>query len=208
MSDHRAIATVTAVLRDVLQEAANETVGGAAVTIKRPDARDEAHKDQPGINLFLYRVSENPVFRNADLPTRDASFELVERPQVGLDLDYLLTFYGAGLQPHLLLGRSLSRLTSKPLLFPDQIRDAIASAASFEGGGDLERSSLAQQLERVRVGPVSLSLEELSKLWSVFLQVPYDLSIALRASPILIEADLVPRAVPEVTERVVGVEPT
>ena len=41
--------------------------------------------------------------------------------------------------------------------------------------------------------PISLELEELSKLWSVFLRVPYDLSIAYRASVVLISADVSPQ---------------
>ena len=37
-----------------------------------------------------------------------------------------------------------------------------------------------------------MNLEELSKLWSVFFQTPYALSIAYQASVVLIEPDLEP----------------
>jgi hypothetical protein len=43
------------------------------------------------------------------------------------------------------------------------------------------------QIENVKLTPISLSLEELSNLWSVFFQVPYALSVAYEAAAVLIE---------------------
>jgi hypothetical protein len=43
---------------------------------------------------------------------------------------------------------------------------------------------------QVRFTPLGLSLEELSKVWSVFFQTPYSLSVVYRASVVLVEADI------------------
>jgi hypothetical protein len=61
-------------------------------------------------------------------------------------------------------------------------------------------------IERIKLTPLTLSLEDLSKLWSVFFQVPYALSIAYEASVVLIEPST-PLAVPTVTDRNIGVAP-
>jgi hypothetical protein len=91
MSNFLAIATVTAALHGVLSEAiALDEVGGAEVTTLRPDGNGEGLPD-PGVNIFLYQVTPNAAWRNADLPTRRSGGELVQRPQAALDLSYLFT---------------------------------------------------------------------------------------------------------------------
>ncbi len=62
------------------------------MTNVRPD--DQAHLPAVGVNIFLYQVSPNVAWRNADLPTPRADNSLLHRPQAALDLNYLLTFYG------------------------------------------------------------------------------------------------------------------
>src|SRR5262245_52289646 len=93
MSNALAIATVTATLQQMLSGAmAKSGVPGAIATNLRPD--DEAGLQSPSVNIFLYQVTPNTAFRNADLPTRRADGTLLRRPQAALDLHYLLTFYG------------------------------------------------------------------------------------------------------------------
>ena len=193
MSNFRAIATVTATLQTILQEVANRSAPGAQITVQRPGARDEALKDTAGLNLYLYRTSVNSTFRNHDTPTRNSSGTLVERPATGVDLDYLLTFYGPGVQSQLLLGQTLATLHAEPYLTRSRITAAVDASQATDNGRHLKDSNLADQPERIRLTPIPLDLEELSKLWSVFLQVPYDLSIAYRASVVLIAADASPR---------------
>jgi hypothetical protein len=50
-------------------------------------------------------------------------------------------------------------------------------------------TDLAQEVELVKFTPLPLNLEELSKLWSVFFQTPYTLSLAYQASVVLIEEE-------------------
>ena len=69
-----------------------------------------------GVNVFLYQVTPNAAWRNADLPTRRANGDLIQRPQAALDLHYLLTFYGdeSLLQPQRVLGSVVRTLHCGP----------------------------------------------------------------------------------------------
>ena len=189
MSNSLAIATVTAALREVLQPAVGKAVPGAAVGFSRPDA-GSGTPPAPSVNVYLYQVTPNAAYRNADMPTRRADGTLVTRPQAALDLHYLFTFHGddSQLQPQLLLGAVASTLHAQPLISPAAIAKAISDFAF------LSTSDLAKQVERIKFTPTSLSLEEFSKLWSVFFQIEYTLSAAYQASVVLIDNDDAPVA--------------
>jgi hypothetical protein len=187
VSNSLAIATVTAALREVLQPAVGKAVPGAAVGFSRPDA-GSGTPPAPSVNVYLYQVTPNSAYRNADVPTRRADGTLVTRPQAALDLHYLFTFHGddSQLQPQLLLGAVASTLHAQPLISPAAITKAINDFAF------LSTSDLANQVERIKFTPTSLSLEEFSKLWSVFFQIEYTLSAAYQASVVLIDNDDAP----------------
>ncbi|HEY3057566.1 MAG TPA: DUF4255 domain-containing protein [Chloroflexota bacterium] len=187
MSNFLAVAAVTASLSHALQAAVGADVPGATVTTVRPDASASA-THPPVVNLFLYQVLPNAALRNADVPTRRSDGSLVDKPVAALDLHYLLTFYGddAQLQPQRLLGSAVRTLHSRPVLTRELIQAAITDPTFAAAVG---QSDLGQQIERVKVTPLHLSLEELSKLWSVFFQTPYALSAAYHAAVVLIEAE-------------------
>ena len=205
MSNHLAVATVTATLRDLLQTAALQAVAGADVTTKRPEKAMTDGTDKAGINIFLYQVATNAALNNVREPTRNASGQILQRPQVALNLHYLLSFQGADaeLEPQRLLGSTVVALRTQPVLSPDAIHKVINGGAyPF-----LAQSDLDQQIDLVRFTPIDLSLEELSKLWSVFFQVPYMLSIAYIASVVLLEADVTPITIQPVLVRGITVSP-
>jgi uncharacterized protein DUF4255/IPT/TIG domain-containing protein len=185
MSNFLAVATVTATLQRELQSAVGIDVPGATATTVRPDAPGHG-VPEVGVNIFLYEIAPNAAVRNRDLPTRSGNGQTtVQRPAVALDLHYLLSFYGEDdLAAQRVLGSVVRHLHSQPLLTRKMIQDAI-QAHSF-----LARSNLADAVDFVRLSPLSLSLEELSKLWSVFFQTTYVLSAAYRASLVFIEEEL------------------
>ncbi len=109
-----------------------------------------------------------------------------------LNLSYLFSFYGneQDLEPQRLLGSVVGALHAQPTLSPEAIRRTV------QGNGHLRRPDLdpqsyldfqVERIERVKLTPINFSLEELSKLWSVFFQVPYALSVAYEAAAVLIE---------------------
>jgi hypothetical protein len=204
MGNALSIATVTATLRRTLQDVVNADVAGAKVTTLRPDGLAAA-APAAGVNIFLYQVTPNAAQRNAHLPTRSSNATVVQRPRVALDLHYLLSFYGSEteLEPQRLLAGVTRTLYSRPLITRKSIRDTLADAAFVFLAG----SNLADDEEVVRLTPAALSLEELSKLWSVFFQTPYALSVAYSAAVVSIEADEMPRPTLPVRERTITVLP-
>jgi hypothetical protein len=202
VSNFLAVATVTATLEQIILAVAPNDVPGANVTNGRPDDSPGANQE-PRVNIFLYQVRPNAALRNQDLPIRRPDGTLVQRPQVALDLYYILTFYGdeTRLEPQRLLGSVVNALHGEPLLTPEQIRDGI-NAHNF-----LAASNLDRQVESVKFLPLPLNLEELSKLWSVFFQTPYALSIAYQASVVLIESEVTPQPALPVRERILRAVP-
>jgi hypothetical protein len=188
MGDFSAIAAVTRTMVQVVQDGINRCEGDiarATVTTNRPDRTDP--NPQPRVNLFLFHVVPNPSLRNEDLPSRTPA-GLIRRPSIALDLYYLVSFYGNDevdrTEPQILMGATMSALNAQPILTPDAI---MRAAALFNSTVD-ERFTLAQ----VQVTLQNMSVEELSRLWTTFPQVPYALSICYRASAVLLEADETP----------------
>lgn len=208
MSNHLAIATVTSVLGQAIGPAVGEAVSGAGITTQRPDAPNSAGQEAR-VNLYLYQVTPNPAWRNDDLPARGSGGEMVRRPQAALDLHYLLSFFGneGELEPQRLLGGAVTALHARPVLTREAIRDVIRTATEADSDHYLAGSDLADQVELVRFSPLPLNLEELSKLWSVFFQTPYALSVAYQGSVVLLEADGSPQQAAPVRERGIHVAP-
>ena len=164
MSDFRAIATVTAALKQVLLPAVKQAVSGSDVGFNRPDP---TNLTSPLVNVYLYQITPNAAYRNADLLTRRSDGSLATRPQAAFDLHYLFTFHGddTKLEPQRMLGAVVTALHAQPLLSGTNITNAESSFTNLAGCG------LENQIERIKFTPTALSLEEFSKLWSVFFQV-------------------------------------
>ena len=184
MSNALAIAAATETLVQLLQDNLGTSgVAGARVTGLAPDGA--APMPNPGVNVFLYQVTPNTAYRNADLPTRGPGGTLVKRPQIALDLHYLFTFYGddSTLEQQRMLASVALTLQANPTL-PRSLIASVQTATPF-----LHSSNLHTQAELIRFTPITFSLEELSKLWSFLLKIDYVLSTAYVASVVLIETD-------------------
>ncbi|MGF6227959.1 hypothetical protein QFZ27_001914 [Inquilinus ginsengisoli] len=213
MSNALAIASVTRLLKDLLNDAViNGDVGGqigvdVVVSALPPDrVQAELGDNQPSrLNLFLHRVTPNTALANTDLPTRDSRHQLVNRPRLALDLHYLLTAYGVQeLQAEILLGYAMSMLHETSMWPRAMIREAL------EGGVNgailppvfqqTDPAKLADQLELIKVTPQNLSLDDMSKIWTA-LQTNYRTTVAYLVSVVLIERDLPKRTALPVLSR-------
>ncbi len=194
MSDYRAVAGVTVALQQLLQGPAGKAIPGTAVRTGLP-SKDPLGGASGMINVFLYQVGPNADWRNAELPVRDAQGKVIGQAQAALDLHYMLSFYGEESRqvPQVLLGMAVATLHARPRLFPDDIPKLL-------DGKSMEDCGLREQAEVLNFIPEPLSHEELSKIWSVFIQVPYALSIAYRCSVVFIDAGPAPEPVPVVEE--------
>jgi Pvc16 N-terminal domain len=180
VSNHLAIATVTAALQYRLNLVVEGTLLGASATNLRPDS---LNLPALGVNIFLYQITPNHAQRNADLPTRRADGTLLKRPTAALDLHYMLSFYGddAKWEQQILLGAVARTMHAQPSLDAATINNVRANP-------ELAATNL-QLAESVRFVQTALTFDEMSKLWGIFYQKPYVLSVAYAASVVLIETD-------------------
>src|ERR1041385_1653047 len=187
MSNHLAISAVTLTLRDLLHEQVVGAFTGApsdlAITqnvqigMVSPDkVRTPTFPSENVINLMLYRTEINGGLRN--MPGRNARPGEVSEPPVAINLDYLISIFPEGDKEaigHYFLGQVLRILHDEPILARERIRAA------------LEIADLHRQVERVTITPRTLSIDDMSKLWSSFM-VSYRLSAAYLVTVVLIDS--------------------
>jgi hypothetical protein len=198
MSKSQAIAAVTSMLAHV---AAIST--GADVKLGRPTAPNGNDPQARKVQIFLYQVTPNAAWRNMDLPTRDSSGQRVtQRPQVALDLHYLFSFYGDEelLEPQLMMGQVVRDLYARAVFSHERVTSLIGDIADPRKTIIID-SQIAQSVEIVKLSPSVLTLDDMFKLWSVFSQTPYVLSVAYLATVVLIEGEETPRPALPVLQR-------
>lgn len=199
MSNVLALAAVTAVLKDLLNDGLinhdlSASVGNVAVSAHAPNLVTTGKDDAPQLNLFMYHVTPNSGWRNVGLPSRDSGGERLTNPPLALDLHYLLTAYGSqDFQAEILLGFAMQLLHETPVLTRQAIRATLQAPSPVDGAllpparRAMAAAALAEQAEQIKIIPESLSTEEIAKLWSAF-QAPYRPTAAYRVSVVLIEA--------------------
>ncbi|MCB9765350.1 MAG: DUF4255 domain-containing protein [Alphaproteobacteria bacterium] len=187
MSNFLAIGAVTAAIEKIISQSVTGDVTGSQVEVGNPSDVSSA-SGIPTVNLFLFQVTPNAQLRNMNVPTRGSS-GLMRRPQVALDLHYLVTFHGnhANLEPERLMGSTVVALEAHPVLTASDIADGISAYAS---PSVLDTSDLADQLDRVRLTQQTLSIEELTNLWTAFPDAPFLTSLIYTASVVLMEAQV------------------
>ena len=175
MSSPAALATVTATIHDLLSDS---IAPGVIVSTQSPSvARLDNTTDQ--INIFLYGIHYSPTFRNSPMPGIIKNGENAF-PPMPLVLKYLVTAYGAGdddISGQELLGQVMSLLHDHPLLGKTDIE------------GVPPDSDLHNQIEKVRITPDPLNLDDMSKLWTSFQSAEYHLSTGYEVSVVLIESE-------------------
>jgi hypothetical protein len=198
MSTPLAIASVTQVLKDLLNDGLveNDATGaiGGSVTVSAlpPDrAKPDSAEEDSRLNLFMYLVTYNSGWRNEGLPSRNSAGERTANPLLALDLHYLLTAYGAKeLHAEMLLGLGMLVFHENPVLARDAIRDTLRPVPAGSLTPDLAAlaaSRLADQIELIKITPESLNTEELSRLWTAF-GAKYRPHAAYKATVVLIES--------------------
>lgn len=201
MSNALAIASVTAVLKDLLNNGlidhdVDASLGEVIVSALPPDRVDALDTQKKSrLNLFMYQVTPNSGWRNSGLPSRNQNGERVSNPPLALNLHYLLTAYGLEeLHAEILLGYGMQLLHETPVLTREAIRRALSPPSTIVAGGDLPPaltalfgSELAEQVEQIKISPATLTTEEISRMWSAF-QAKYRPTAVYQASVVLIES--------------------
>lgn len=211
MSSALAIAAVTAAIKDLLNDGLLNhdlsQIGSFSVTASPPDRIATGPTEPNQLNLFLYQVSANSGWRNVGLPSRDGAGARLGSAPLALDLHYVLTAYGAqDLNAEVLLGYAMQLLHATPVLTRDQLRTVLGGVSPIDGSilpgpfGNLSAVDLADQIELIKITPVFLSSEDLSKMWTA-MQARYRPTMAYMASVVLIESRGSTRVAPPVLQR-------
>jgi hypothetical protein len=197
MSDPLAIAGVSAVLQFYLYNMytpLSSLFGGqVSVTSLAPDLVQESFGPNDSaenqVNLFLHQVTYNQAWRNVALPSLDADGKTrLKSPPLALDLHYLLTAYGsADWRAEGLLGYALMMLHENPVI----ARDDISYALTHLTGSNnlihgLANSTLADQIEMIKITPATLGREEMAWLWTA-LKADYRPTFPFQVSVVLIQ---------------------
>lgn len=144
------------------------------VTILAPD---ESGGDSR-INLFLYKVQENPVLKNMDWQVKPGSPNQLVPPPLSLNLFYLMTAYnkndprGGNAQAHEILGDAM-RVFYEYSIVPEIYLSP----------------ELATSREQVKIMLNTLDLDELSKVWATFTKA-FRLSVLYEVS--VVQLDMLP----------------
>jgi len=202
------IATVTFVLRDLLNKGLNDfnasdaTGVGTLVTATSPDKIDTSPAgEQSQLNLFMYQVTPNQGWRNVGLPAFNGNGDRVSNPPLAIDLHYLLTAYGSQeLHTDILLGYGMQLLHENPVLDRKLINKFTGDAGLSAQLKTLADSALADQVEMIKITPELLSIEDISKLWAAF-ATKYRPTAAYKITVVLIEPNKSTKSGPPVQTR-------
>jgi hypothetical protein len=196
MSDYLAVGGVTAVLRSLLTTALTNggpsSILGASpgVTALSPDLISVGQNEQPQLNLFMYYVSLNASLRNIDLPSMDGQGRVLSNPPLALDLHYLLSAYGSTqLDPEILLAWAMKVFHDTPVVPSQTIQTALSNLLQGQPSAEarlVAGSTLADQVEHLRITPETLTTEEIYRLWAAF-QTAYRPSTAMKVSVVVVQ---------------------
>ena len=197
MSDFLAVAGVTSVLKWFLSNALvsaglnSAFPTAAAVSALSPDLVPTGGSEVPQLNLFMYYASFNPSYRNESLPSKDSRGARVTNPPLALNLHYLVSAYGKNeLDPEILLAWAMQMFHENPIVSRQTIQTLLAAMGADPGATPemqaVSKTTLADQVELIRIAPESLSNEEISKLWMAF-DTHYRPTTSYQVSVVLIQ---------------------
>jgi hypothetical protein len=197
MSDYLAVGGVTAVLKALLNTGLSEggpstvLVSPPGITNKAPDLIHTGQDEPPQLNLFMYYASINPALRNLDQPSVDSNGNPISNPPLAINLHYLVTAYGANpYDPEILLAFAMQVFHRTPVVPASVIQSALTALNSGGSPSNEQKliafSTLASQIEQIRITPEALTTEEIYRLWTAF-QVSYRPTTSYQVSVVVIQ---------------------
>lgn len=191
-----AIGSVTRSIAELLEKKMNKPplLGAIVPRVTTLPLDDDRVDDADGVNLFLYRVLENPFLSNMGWSGDRSTPAGSRRPPLALTLSYLLTAYARpangtlreDITAHQLLGNAMAVLHDYQTL--NDIHDS-----DFDADLDTQfPKELRDSFEKVKISLAPHTMEEFSKIWTG-LNKSYRLSVGYEVSLVQI-APLVPTA--------------
>lgn len=176
MSGYTAIADVGETLIELLRENMQDLIPADSISLVSPGEIEG--KDNIRLSVFLYQVNENTYLNNLEMENMGTS-KLKASP-LALELYYMLTSYPAsGIQDrtertqeeHSILGRAMQILHDNPVFT-----------------GSVLKGSLSVHDTELHVISTSMSLDDMSKIWSTFKEKSFRPSVCYQITPVKIES--------------------
>jgi len=199
MSNFRAIAAVTQVLKEVLSNGLTDAGLTAAVTALPLDKIDTGTSEDNQLNLYMYMTNPNAGWRNRDFPSRNSQGQRVSNPYLALDLHYMLTAFGEEeFDAEQLLGCGM-------LLF-HELGVLPRNLIDIELTNPLSTAGLSKQLEQIKITQDILSTEEVSRLWTIF-GAKHRQSAYYKVTVVLLESEKPTKSALPVKQPLIYVQP-
>jgi len=171
MSASTAIGDVTQTLQDLLTSQQNPA-DLFDVSLNSPAEETlDPNTTRPKVNLFLFRVTENPFIQNQDwIPDGLSNLEF---PPLAVNLFYVLTPFAENkLDEHRVLGEAMR-------IFHD---NGVVQAPNLRG-------SLENTAEEIKIDLVQLAVEDLTRIWTA-LAKPYRLSVGYEVRTVMVDSSV------------------
>jgi hypothetical protein len=185
------IADAGSTLLKLLQEHMVDMINPSSIGLQSPA---ELTGPNTRLTLFLYNIMENPFMSNQE--SRSWGTGQLQAPPLVLDLYFMLTAHSSvqdlterTLEEHRILGRAMKVMYDH----------SIIEGPDLQGG-------LTAGDEKLRIKLNSLSLSELSEIWSSFSDHNLKPSVCYVVSPVSIESERISDA-NRVTQRMVTLDP-
>jgi hypothetical protein len=174
MSTTAGIAATTQMLRSVLLDATSGLWAklGSTPSISAVPPDRIVTEDSDQLNVFLYRTSVNPALRDQGLPVRGANGTRLSQPPLALDLHYLVSAHcKVDLHAELLMGAAMLALDGMAVLSSAAVAGYYGQTTPAGISADvwtlLSGALLDRQPEQLTVSFENMSIDDISKLWSV-----------------------------------------
>lgn len=179
MSTSTAIGDVTRSLADLLASE-QDPPGSFGVSLKSP-ADEEIDDNNPTINLYLFRIEENPFAKNrAWQPVGD---DVLQKTPLSLNLYYVITPYAKEQEDgHRILGQAMRIFYDHAILEPALLGEPLRHTA-----------------DPLKLDLCAFNLEDLTRVWNAFNQ-QYRLSVCYQVRIVFIDSALDSKVV-RVTEK-------
>lgn len=158
--------TIKNLLKTKVPELSNEE----AIVFDSPGEMDAS--TTPKLSVFLYLISENAFLRNTEPTARD--LDQLRYPPVCLDLHYIFTPYAQTKETELIILESIIQVLNDAPVFT---------------GSMLQGNLPTSGNDNIRITPRALTIDEINKLWSVFPNKAYKLSLTYVMTPVLIQSE-------------------
>ena len=141
------------------------------MTVLAPDETGGARR----VNLFLYKIEENPAFRNSDWQVSTSDPTRLDPPPLSLNLYYLMTVYApndpenGNAAAHAILGEAMRVFHQVPVLPPSDLVVGLRGAR-----------------EHIQITLNPIDVDELSTLWGTFTQ-PFRTSVLYEVSVVQLD---------------------